>query len=213
MKKSKKEGIKFENWKSGKTIVQRDSKGRFVSKLPQKGSGIRTKQQAYERIKTSGTLRKDTARVSRRNPSIENGNISKVTIKGSKKSKTIRVKRAKLRKAQMIGKNTIFLSTEKLIPSQQHYQYICTIKWGDNQRESYGYSDLRGTKKQAIQKAINHASSLKIINYTQKQEENVTFIDDKTGQVTDGREIIFFTYEITVKTYVRANESFPTIKA
>lgn len=53
-----KTGLRREIWKGKAYWVVRDKKGRFVSKTKVKGSKLRTKTQASERIKEKGTFKR-----------------------------------------------------------------------------------------------------------------------------------------------------------
>jgi len=134
--------IKFENWKSGRVIIQRD-KGKIVTWRKVKGSGIKTKADALEIFNTTGSFRRDVIRL---------------------KQKTIKTKLKVFSKTK-IGYNTYVVRTNKPIKSEHHYQYITLIYWGKERHKTIGYSNLRGTREQSIQRAVQQAIRDRIISY------------------------------------------------
>jgi hypothetical protein len=149
--KPRNNNVKFENWKSGRYIVKRTEKGAFVTYRKQKGSGIKSRSQAQEIYNLTGTFRSDVVRVNKKRVKLEKNVQQKIY------SKT------------MIGKNTSIIRTNLPIKSEKYYQHVAIIYWykrGTKRQKSIGYSDIRGTKEDAIKRAVWNAIRDKIITYT-----------------------------------------------
>ena len=195
--------IKFENCKTGRQIVVRDDKGRLVSRPKQKRSGLKTKSQAIQRFKEKGSVSKNVSTLSQRTPRIGKSNITRIKTKDG----VITIKQ-KIERSQLIGKNTALLKSKNRLKNQKHYQYIVYAKWGDKKVETVGYSDLRGTKLQAFERAKAGAIQLNLFKY----DWVVTFSSEQDGFVTspDSDQVVYFTLSFEVGTYVRTNTNTTT---
>jgi len=192
--------IRFEIWKGKKVITIRNEKGKLITRRAQKGSGLKSKADVYKLFKKNNTLAKDTVRISRKNPDTTSKRTKRITLKGRDNTKTVNVSASGFQKAIQIGKNTALLKTKKTIKGENNYQYVITIKWGDKQIETIGYSDLKGTPKQAFNRALSIAITKNLINYTHKN--NIQITNDKQGFVKDGNNIVYFEYKTEIYTYI-----------
>ena len=168
---------KFENWKNGRYIVQRNDQGKFITYRKQKGSGIKSVKQANEILNKTGTFRVDTVRI------------------GVK-----RVKANDILSRTKIGKNTIILRTNKPLKKENYYQYVTSIYWIKARKTTIGFSNMRSNKEESTKRAIQGAIRLGIISY-----EWTVDIDNliATPPEADGKPVRF-TIKHEVSTYVKS---------
>ena len=200
--------ITFETWKGKKVIVIRNENKKFISWKIQKGSGIKTKEQAYKVYKKNNSLDKQTVRISRNNPKTNIKSVNTVTIKGKDKSKNINVKDSNFQNATQIGKNTVVLRSKRRVKNQQYYQIIAKVKWGDKVSETIGYSDIKGTPEQAFNRARSGAIMKGLISYDHK----IKFEGKFKGIAYKPNNIVYFEVNFEVQTYVNTTKSYATIK-
>jgi len=199
-----KDKITFEIWKNKRVIVIRNQKGQIISRRNQKGSGLRTRRQAYNLYRRNFSLSAKTTTVSKRNSETTVKRVNRVVVKGRDKSKSVNVKKSGFRKAIQIGKNTAVFRSKKVVKSQKHYQYVARVKWGDTSAETIGYSDIRGTKKQAFNRARADAINKSLISYDHK----IKFETSKTGFAFKQNDIVYFEVSFEVQTYVNSTKSY-----
>jgi len=174
--------IRFENWKNGRWIVERNSEGKRTTWRKQKGSGIKTLVEAKEIFDLTGTFRKDTIKIN---------------------EKTVKT-RQKIYSRTRIGKNTIIVRSNKTLKSETHYQYFAMIYWGKERRRTTGWSNIRGSLKQAIERSIQQAIRDRIITYEYRVDvQNGTAYPPNPKQ-----KPIKFEVRHEVATYVKAKGQF-----
>jgi hypothetical protein len=194
----RKETISFEIWGKKRVIVVRNEKGKFLSRIQQKGSGIKTKEQAYKIYQKNQTLNKKVVRISKKSAETDNSKTDKLIIKGKDKSKTLNLKSKGFRKAKQIGKNTAIIRTKKKFNNEEYYQIVVTVKWGDKQVETIGYSDIKGNKLQAFNRARSGAIARRLIDYDHK----ISFESETKGVAFKPNNIVYFEMFTEVQTYV-----------
>ena len=159
--------VRFETWKGSRVITYRKN-GKIVSRVKQKGTGIKSVEEAKSRIKRFGTFKKNTLALQKSKIMKKRDvkNLKEIQVKVSdKKVKKIDVKNKNVKTATLIGKTTVLISSEKKLKKQGFYQNVCRIQWGSPSNETIGYSDIRGSKRQAFKRALGGAINLGYITY------------------------------------------------
>lgn len=198
--------ITFEIWKGKRVIIIREN-GRFVSRKYQKGSGIKSKKQAKAIYKKNATLDRNVAKISRERGYSSRKKVSSLIVKGKDKSKAISLKGSGFQEATHIGRNTAVLKSKRKIPNQNYNQIVATVLWGEKQIKTVGYSDIRGTPKQAFTRAYSGAIHLGLL---QGSGWKISFNSDGSGVATKSTTIVFFKAIYSVQTYI--NSSLKTFK-
>ena len=173
--------INFEVWKGRKVIVARNETGGFQSWRPQKGSGLRTKQQATNLFKQNKTFNPDIARVGRN-----------------------RVQARDIIRIDDFGKSTQVVVSKGVPKKQDIVQYVAFINWqvGGRVVMTRGFSEKLingGNKKQAFDMAIGEAVSNHIITY----EWDVQEVNSERGVAIKGDKKIWFKVQYQVQSYIR----------
>ena len=201
--------LKFENWKSGRRLVIRNEKGQLIASRTQKGSGIKTKEQAKKIFKKTGTFYIDRTRISRNFSRLENKKIKKVTFAGKSKTKQISTTNKGFRSITQIGKDTVLIRSKKPIRNEKHAQKVVELKIEG--KVYYVYSDLNGSEKeknkQAFLRARSDAIANGVINYDWSIQPTGT---DKGAFVSPRGQQVPFTYTVEVQTFVKSEGFFET---
>jgi hypothetical protein len=179
--------LKRENWNHKYYWVIRNKKGQLISKTKYKKS--LSKEKAEERFKKQNTLSK---------------NIYKV--KSTKER--IKINESDFIKSVEIGKKARILQSKSRFESQNFYQVVAVIDWG-NKETTTGYSNIKGSKKQAFNRARADAITQGIIKYDYVQ----TKVDKTTGFFTSpsGRTIVAYQVEYIYQAYVGTKKQLNTI--
>jgi hypothetical protein len=172
--------IKFEKWKNGTYVVARNEKGHFVTYRKQKGSGIKTKEQAVNLFTKYGSFTKDT-----------------IKLRGEK---NITIKDKSIISKRKIGKNTYVIHSKDVLKKYKKFQYISKIYWGKERKQTTGYSNFNADKSQSLNRAIAGAIKANIITYDYKIE----IYDNNVGVAVspDMKVRVMFEYKTEVMSYV-----------
>jgi hypothetical protein len=202
--------IKFEIWNHKRVLVVRNSKGQILSRRNQKGSGIKTKEQVYNHFKEFNTLRKNTGHLSFKNPKVENKDIKTLTFKGKDKNLKLNLSNAIFKNATKIGNNTISIRTQNKLFGYNYNQIIMKVFWGDKETSTVGFSDIRGTRKQAFNRARSDAITKGLITYHHKiiihsNGTGLAFkVDENNNKIK--YNIVYFSYVLSVQTYINTTK-------
>ena len=198
--------IRFEYWKKTKTItsrgvkfkvddgrkrviVDRDENNKLNTFRNQRGSGIKSLNQAVAIKNKTGTFYTDRVRVGKTTTEVRG-------FKGVTKTSNVGV-----------------IESTKPTKSTAPYQYTCYLTFqlkGKNKfakttgfsnfvNKTNDYGDVKGTKQQAFNRAIGMANSQGIITY----EHDIQYGSDSRGVAIKGDEIIHFTISFEILTYLR----------
>ena len=174
----KKDSISFKVIKGSRYIIKRDSKGRYESRRKQKGSGIRSRQQAYEIYRKTSTLYKDRVRIKSKDAS----------------PKTVDVEESS--KVYQIGKNTGMIKSKTPVSNQNHYQWTATVQWGKH--KTTGYSTIKGSKKEAFNMALAKAIDKRYVTY----EHHIQFANETEGVAVKGMDMVVFKVQYLAQTFI-----------
>jgi len=117
------------------------------------------------------------------------------------------IKRYGVISEKRIGKNTVVKVSDEILPKQDYYQVTCVIDWGTT--ETVGYSNIKGSKEQAFDRALADAINQNIITY------KYTHIPKGNTGVyisPDGKKYVYYTVSYKYQTYVKSYETPQTQK-
>jgi len=219
-----KEEVVFKNYAGIKYAVYLDNKGNRVTWRKLKGSGIKSREDAYNLISTTGTFYPDRIKISRNKPRIA-GVEAKILYIGSK---AVNVTKAKVRSSVAIGKKALLVRSKNPISKYKNYQYVCRLEFR-GYKSVEGYSNLvkpsalqvkrylqmivdrgetdttyeHGTEQQALGRAKQEAIRAGIISY----DWYFKFKGEGEGVAVSpkGHEIEF-KYSFEVQTYIGTEE-------
>jgi len=169
--------LRLERWTFGNYWVLRDKKGRFISKIRQKGSGLKKRIDAERQYKENKTL-----------------------SKGKIKTKAGLIKKDKnILDVVRIGKDTEIVLSKK--PINKLFQVSARVRWGDNLIVGYSKitTDYEEAKSDAFEKTVAVAILKDILGYDWSY--NNPGGTSGFAQSPDGKKIVFFIADYRVFNY------------
>jgi len=182
---------RFETWKGKRVIISRDNDNKINTWRYQKGSGIKTKNQAQMQLNKTGTFYEDRVRT---------GSIT-TEVKG-------------VVSISNLNQYTSVI-TSKSVPKKETFptQFSCRVFWQTGKRivttqgysdfvKGHGYSAINKSKSQAFDRAVGEAVSQDIVTYN----HDIQHISPEKGVAIKGDERIFFRVSFEAVTYIKKGE-------